>query len=85
MTAPCRQRCHRYVQVNRPTGLLRKEVSRSVELRTPSFSMSAGRYVSTGFGPVSSAVGMFEPVTITRSISAWPGTVAGGAPAGAGN
>src|SRR6266513_775441 len=43
---------------------------RSVELRMPSFSMSLGRYVSTGFGPTSSAVGMFEPVTITRSTSA---------------
>ena len=32
--------------------------------------MSDGRYVSTGFGPVYSAVGIFEPVTITRSISA---------------
>ena len=32
--------------------------------------MSAGRYVSTGFGPVSSAVGMFDPVTMTRSTSA---------------
>jgi DNA-binding beta-propeller fold protein YncE len=38
----------------------------SSALRTPSFSMSLGRYVSTGLGPVSSAVGMFEPVTITR-------------------
>src|SRR6185436_20139826 len=36
----------------------------------PSFSMSCGRYVSTGFGPVSSAVGMFEPVTTTRGTSA---------------
>jgi hypothetical protein len=41
--------------------------------------------VSTGFGPVSSAVGMFEPVTITGSTSASPGAGAGGAPAGAGN
>ena len=36
---------------------------RSVALRMPSFSKSCGRYVSTGFGPVSSAVGMFEPCT----------------------
>src|ERR1043166_6073175 len=34
--------------------------------------MSCGRYVSTGLGPVSSAVGIFEPVTITRSTSAVP-------------
>ena len=32
-------------------------VSKSVALRMPSFSMSAGRYVSTGFGPISSARG----------------------------
>src|SRR5439155_10901905 len=43
---------------------------RSVALRIPNFSMSCGRYVSTGFGPVSSAVGIFEPVTTTRSTSA---------------
>jgi len=49
-------------------NLLRK----SVALRTPNFSMSTGRYVSTGFGPVSSAVGICEPVTITRSTSATP-------------
>src|SRR4029079_9505132 len=36
--------------------------------------MSCGRYVSTGYGPVSSAVGMLEPVTITRSASATPTT-----------
>ena len=30
-----------------------KLVSRSVALRMPSFSISAGRYVSTGFGPTS--------------------------------
>jgi hypothetical protein len=36
----------------------------------PSFSRSAGRYVSTGFGPTSSAVGMFEPVTITSATIA---------------
>src|SRR5262245_33997733 len=53
----------------------------------PSFSMSCGRYVSTGFGPVSSAVGMFEPVTITRSSSAVDGAAAPGSAgtAGAGN
>src|SRR6266536_1895008 len=51
--------------------------------------MSCGRYVSTGFGPVSSAVGMFEPVTMTRSTSAAPagapGGGGGGGAAGAGN
>jgi hypothetical protein len=52
-------------------------VSRSVALRTPNFSMSLARYVSTGFGPTSSAVGMFEPVTITRSTSALPCAGAG--------
>src|SRR5215510_11801844 len=49
--------------------------------------MSDGRYVSTGFGPVSSAVGMFEPVTTTRSTSAVDGAAAPGSAgtAGAGN
>src|SRR5437762_10149021 len=42
----------------------------------PSFAMACGRYVSTGFGPVSSAVGMFEPVTTTRSTSAVDGAAA---------
>src|SRR6476659_4562596 len=53
----------------------------------PSFSMSCGRYVSTGFGPVSSAVGMFEPVTTTRSTSAEDDAAAAGSAgtAGAGN
>src|SRR6058998_3690838 len=53
----------------------------------PNFSMSCGRYVSTGFGPVSSAVGMFEPVTTTRSTSAVDGAaaVASVGTAGAGN
>ena len=54
-------------------------VCRSVELRTPSFAMSSTRYVSTGFGPVSSAVGMFEPVTITRSAVASAAAGAAGA------
>ena len=30
--------------------------------------MSSFRYVSTGFGPTSSEVGMFEPVTTTSSM-----------------
>src|SRR6516165_11078838 len=49
--------------------------------------MSCGRYVSTGLGPVSSAVGMFEPVTTTRSTSAVDGAAAPGSAgtAGAGN
>src|SRR5213595_94815 len=38
--------------------------------------------ISTGFGPTSSAVGMFEPVTITRSASVAGG--AGAAPVGGG-
>src|SRR5262249_11983466 len=45
---------------------------KSPEFRIPNFSMSCGRYVSTGFGPVSSAVGIFEPVTMTRSTSPTP-------------
>src|SRR5215831_13156299 len=49
--------------------------------------MSCGRYVSTGFGPVSSAVGMFDPVTTTRSTSAVDDAGAPGSAgtAGAGN
>src|SRR5437773_4728762 len=49
----------------------------------PSFSMSCGRYVSTGYGPVSSAVGMFEPVTATRSTAAAGAGAPGGGGAGA--
>src|SRR5262245_19132292 len=49
-----------------------RRVVRTVALRMPNFSMSDGRYVSTGFGPTSCAVGMFEPVTITRSTSITP-------------
>src|SRR5204862_5067656 len=41
--------------------------------------MSSWRYVSTGFGPTSSAVGMFEPVTITRSAVASAAAAAGAA------
>src|SRR5262249_11445351 len=41
-------------------------------------------YVSTGFGPVSSAVGMFEPVTTTRSTSAVAGLAAPGSASTAG-
>src|SRR5438128_11886191 len=32
--------------------------------------MSDRRYVSTGFGPTSSEVGMFDPVTITSTVVA---------------
>src|SRR6266481_3293266 len=53
-----------------PPASCGRKVVRSVALRMPSFSRSLGRYVSTGLGPVSSAVGMFDPVTITRSTSA---------------
>jgi hypothetical protein len=56
-----------------------RKVWKSVALRMPNFSMSAGRYVSTGFGPISSAVGMFEPVTTTRSNSAVAPVVTGAA------
>ena len=40
-----------------PPASCGRNVVRSVALRMPSFSMSAGRCVSTGFGPTSSAVG----------------------------
>src|SRR5205807_8288746 len=55
-----------------PPASCGRKVCRSCALRMPNFSMSLGRYVSTGLGPVSSAVGIFEPVTITRSTSATP-------------
>src|SRR5436190_2740731 len=42
--------------------------TRSVALRTPSRAISSRRYVSTGCGPTSSAVGIFEPVTITSTV-----------------
>src|SRR4029077_15800614 len=41
---------------------------KSVIVRAPSRLMSSVRYVSTGFGPTSSEVGILEPVTITSSI-----------------
>src|SRR5438552_6396318 len=59
-----------------PPASCGRKVCKSWALRMPSFSMSVGRYVSTGFGPVSSAVGIFEPVTMTRSTSAAPGAAA---------
>src|SRR6476620_11233897 len=64
-----------------PPASCGRKVVRSVALLIPNFSRSCGRYVSTGFGPVSSAVGIFEPVTTTRSTSAVDG---GGAPGSAG-
>src|SRR5438309_9433722 len=51
-------------------------------VRSPDLLMLSRLYVSTGFGPTSSAVGMFEPVTMTRSASAAAG--AGAAPSGGG-
>src|SRR6266478_1661453 len=51
-------------------------------VRSPDLLIESRLYVSTGFGPTSSAVGMFEPVTMTRSASA---VAAGGAaPCGGG-
>src|SRR6266403_891533 len=42
-------------------------------VRSPDLLMLSRLYVSTGFGPTSSAVGMFEPVTMTRAASAAAG------------
>src|SRR5205085_6673721 len=39
-------------------------------VRSPDLAMLSRLYVSTGFGPTSSAVGIFEPVTMTRSACA---------------
>ena len=39
-------------------------------VRWPDFCMSSWVKLSTGFGPTSSAVGIFEPVTTTRSAVA---------------
>jgi len=43
----------------------------SSAVRSPDFSIKSRLIVKTGFGPTSSAVGMFDPVTMTRSTSAW--------------
>src|SRR5213593_494173 len=44
-------------------------------VRSPDLLMLSRLYVSTGFGPTSSAVGMFEPVTMTRSAVAAAGKI----------
>src|ERR1043166_2208536 len=41
----------------------------SSDVRSPAFSTKSRLMANTGFGPTSSAVGIFEPVTITRSTS----------------
>src|SRR5216684_5195890 len=52
---------------------------------SPDLAIKSRLRLNTGFGPTSSAVGMFEPVTITRSTSAWPpGAGAGASPGGGG-
>src|SRR5437773_1702657 len=58
----------------------------SVVVPAPALLIRSRLRLNTGFGPTSSAVGMFEPVTITRSTSAAPGAGAGaaGAPGGGG-
>ena len=49
----------------------------SSAVRSPDFSIKSRLIVNTGFGPTSSAVGMFEPVTMTRSTSAIGGGATG--------
>ncbi len=41
----------------------------SSAVRSPDFSIMSRVIVSTGFAPTSSAVGMWEPVTMIRSVS----------------
>src|SRR4029077_4823922 len=60
-------------------GRLRRNCS---VVSSPVLLMLSRSYVSTGFTPTSSAVGMFEPVTMTRAASAVAG--AGVAPSGGG-
>src|SRR5450432_3319237 len=57
-------------------GRLRKSSS---VLRSPDFEIVSRLKLKTGFGPTSSAVGIFEPVTMIRSVVAWvlPALVAG--------
>ena len=50
------------------TGRLRNSSS---AFRSPDLLIKSRLMFKTGFGPTSSAVGMFEPVTMTRSASAW--------------
>ena len=47
-----------------------KRRSSSAVVRSPDSSICSRLISCTGFGPTSSAVGMCEPVTITRSVSA---------------
>src|SRR5256886_8552149 len=61
------------------TGRLRRNCS---VVCSPDLLMLSRLKSKTGFGPTSSAVGMFEPVTMTRSASAVAG--AGAAPGGGG-
>src|SRR5437762_8517074 len=58
----------------------------SVVVPVPDLLIRSRFRLNTGFGPTSSAVGISEPVTITRSTSAAPGAAAGAgaAPAGGG-
>src|SRR4029077_5106326 len=63
-----------------------KSRNNSAAWRSPDFSIKSRLMANTGLGPTSSAVGMFEPVTITRSASAAPvvgAPAAGAAAAGA--
>ena len=65
------------VEVDGAAGFLRQESSKVLCVANAQFfEVCRSRYVSTGFGPVSSAVGIFEPVTMTRSTSAAPGAAA---------
>src|SRR5437868_13746566 len=56
----------------------------SVVVPAPDLLIRSRLRLNTGFGPTSSAVGILEPVTITRSTSAAPGAGAGAAPGGGG-
>src|SRR6266480_3073750 len=61
------------------TGRLRRNCS---VVCSPDLLMLSRLKSKTGFGPTASAVGMFEPVTMTRSASAVAGV--GAAPGGGG-
>src|SRR5947199_7258551 len=62
-------------------GKLRRSCS---VLRSPVLLIRSRLIFKTGFGPTSSAVGMFEPVTMMRSVTASDGGAAGAAaPTGA--
>src|SRR5207302_3050394 len=64
------------------TGCLWRSCSAVVP--APDLLIRSRLRLNTGFGPTSSAVGIFEPVTITRSTSAAPGAGAAAAPGGGG-